>query len=58
MIEKIEIKETYTLEEVRLLLEEQKKRMCFTLGLSSAIYTYPKDYQKIVDWMMKCRLVV
>jgi hypothetical protein len=52
------VKLSYSLEEVRILLEEQKKRMCFSLGLSSRTFHYPTQYDDIVEWMMRCPLVV
>ena len=52
------VKPSYSLEEVRILLEEQKKRMCFSLGLSSRTFHYPSQYDDIVEWMMRCPLVV
>lgn len=52
------VKSIYSLKEVRLLLEEQKRRMCFSLGLSSETFHYPSQYDDIVEWMMRCPLVV
>lgn len=48
----------FTLEEVRTLLELQKKRVCFTLGLSSRSFSYPEEYDEIVNWLMNCPLVI
>lgn len=49
---------SYSIEEVRLLLEKQKKQTIFSLRLSSAIYVYHQDYEKMKDWMMNCPLVL
>jgi hypothetical protein len=49
---------SYSLEEVRLLLQKQKEQTIFSLGLSSAVYVYPKDYEKMKEWMMNCPLVL
>ena len=51
-------KNSYTLEEVLVLLEEQKRLTCFCLGLSSRPYSYPSQYNEIVDWMMRAPLVI
>ena len=52
------IKDSYTLEEVLILLEEQKRLTCFCLGLSSSTYNYPSQYDNMVDWMMRAPLVL
>lgn len=49
---------SYSLEEVRLLLQKQKEQTIFSLGLSSAVYVYPHDYEKMKEWMLKCPLVL
>ena len=49
---------SYSLEEVRLLLQKQKEQTIFSLGLSSAVYVYPHDYEKMKEWMMNCPLVL
>jgi len=52
------VKTSYSLDEVRILLEKQKRRMCFSLGLSSRTFHYPSQYDDIVEWMMRCPLVI
>jgi hypothetical protein len=49
---------SYSLEEVRLLLQKQKEQTIFSLGLSSAVYVYPMDYEKMKEWMLRCPLVL
>ena len=49
---------SYSLEEVRLLLQKQKEQTIFSLGLSSAVYVYPTDYEKMKEWMLMCPLVI
>lgn len=57
-LDKAEENENFTSDEVRDLLKKQMENMCFTLGLSSAVYVYPQDYDKMVEWMMKTRLII
>ena len=49
---------SYSLEEVRLLLQTQKEQTIFSLGLSSAVYVYPHDFEKMKEWMLNCPLVL
>jgi len=49
---------SYSVEEVRVLLQKQKEQTIFSLGLSSAVYIYPTDYEKMKEWMMNCPLVL
>jgi hypothetical protein len=49
---------SYSLEEVRLLLQKQKEQTIFSLGLSSAVYVYPMDYERMKEWMLNCPLVL
>lgn len=49
---------SYSIEEVRFLLQKQKEQTIFSLGLSSAVYVYPHDYEKMKEWMMNCPLVL
>ena len=53
-----EVLPSYSLEEVRELLQKQKEQTIFSLGLSSAIYVYPSDYEIMKEWMMNCSLVL
>lgn len=49
---------SYSLEEVRMLLQKQKEQTIFSLGLSSAVYVYPQDYEKMKEWMLNSPLVL
>jgi len=52
------VRPSYPIEEVRLLLQKQKEQTIFLLGLSSAVYVYPRDYEKMKEWILRCPLVL
>lgn len=34
-------------------IEDTRGMTAFSLGLSSAVFVYPKDYDKMVQWMLQ-----
>jgi hypothetical protein len=51
-------KSTFSIEEVRIMLEKQRYLTASSLGLSSAVYIYPKDYTEMKELMVKTPLVI
>ena len=50
------MKDLYSKEEVIELLNVQKHLCASTLGQSSNVFVYPKDFQAIKEWIMKAPL--
>jgi hypothetical protein len=48
---------TFTESQVRELLRKQRELTAWSLGLSSAAYIYPRDFNAMRDWMMNSELV-
>lgn len=48
----------YTKEEVIELLKKQKEFTIDSLGFSSAVYIYPRDFDKIKEWMMNTPILI
>ena len=51
-------KSSYSIEQVRELLQRQKEATALSLGYSSAVYIYPHDYSIMEKLMLSCPLVI
>jgi hypothetical protein len=55
---KDEVKSSYSIDEVKILLEKQRELTASSLRISSAVYIYPKDYNEMKELMIKTPLVI
>jgi len=53
-----ENKSSYSIDEVKIMLEKQRESTASSLGISSAVFIYPKDYNEMKELMIKTPLVI
>mgnify|MGYP003405405456 CR=1 FL=1 len=51
-------KSSYSIEQVRELLQKQKEATVHFLGYNNMSYVYPQDYSKIEKFMLGCPLII